>query len=344
MITSEQSTAYPRETRSLVHQISMALFQSLDTVAPNKQLSIESLQLANRHGVMPQVKRWHAASHLTQQSIEQAIQQSATGDDLKQLMSLLQAGDAYWSVYSLVNPSFSDIINHSIAYSCAKQVHDGACSQPDYYKVYQSLTLAANNCLIKQTQAAFTSFFSESSIESRVSSAFSGDESSKLLTIVSSGETTHSCTASPVVVESIRGDGTGDDSTGSRVETFAGGSARVPSETPVNIKTNAPFEQHLTHAATLNNILITSDQAETLADSLDHVRLGSIHDQITCSSDYIDQITQFYTQDIMSTQENIDDQTEINKKRNDFMQSQLAENMLLIKNSDNRATVEDKNV
>lgn len=345
MILSDQTTSFPRDTRSLVSQISMSLFNSLDNVLPNNQLSIESLKLANQHGVTPQLVRWYSYSHLSQQDLAQTIQQNVSGDDRKQMLRLLTGGDTYWGTYGLQNtPDTDKRINHLKSYKCANDVYIGTNTQPDYYMVYQALTIAATSCLMTQTKDAFTSFMDKSTIESRIGSVFTGDQSSKLLSLITTGESTHACDSQPDVVESIRNDGVGDDVTGASVDTFSGGSSRKPRDITTHIKTIAPHVQHLSHAATLTNVLITTDQAEACGDSLDHVRLGSIYDQSTTSSDCVDKLTQFYTQHVVLTDDAVDTDADIDKKRNDYMQSQLPENMLLTKDGDNRANVEDIDV
>ena len=345
MILPEQTTSFPRETRSLVSQISMSLFNSLDKISPNNQLSIESLKIANQHGVTPQLIEWHSNSHLSQQDLIQTIQQNVSGDDKKQMMRLITGGDEYWNTYGLDDtPTINNRINHLKSYKCANDVYLGTTVQPDYYMVYQALTIAATYCLMTQTKDAFTCFMDKSTIESRINSVFTGDQSSKLLSIINTGESTHACESQLNLVESIRGDGVGDAPTGTPIDTFSEGSARKPRDNTIHIKTISPYVQHLLHTSTLSNVLITTDQTESCGDSLDHVRLGSIYDQAMTSSDCVDKLTQFYTQHVVSTDDVVDSDDDINKKRNDYMQSQLPENMLLTKDGDNRANVDDTDV
>jgi hypothetical protein len=345
MITAESLDQYTTETRSLVSSSCVVLFEQLNDDRVNLTALRTTIEHINAHGVTPQVISWYETSHVSNKSLQQTITDKLSGEAADQIKLMINVDHEYWNTYDLTVGTTADKLNnHKLAYDLAKQFNYSTLSGTHYNKTHAALSVAAASCTVDQTKDAFSTFHGRpgETMSSRIESSFDNKQSTHLLDIINNGADTYNCDNTDTCEETIRTDGTGDDKLTETIKpTFATGSARESKPQTTQHKSAEPWYQHLNTNTSLDNAYIASNLIESAASSLDHARFGSIFDQIQTSPDYIHDITHMFMSDTTTSSDKTLDVAQQINKHNDFIQSQLEENLSAIKDADDRVTTED---
>ena len=345
MITAESLDQYTSETRSLVSSSCVVLFEQLNDDQINLAAVRSTIDHINAHGVTPQVISWYETSQVSNKSLQQTITDKLSGDDADQITRMIKIDHEYWNTYDLnIGTTADKLSKHKLAYDLAKQFNYSTLSGTHYNKTHAALSVAAASCMIDQTKDAFSTFHGQTdeTLSSRIESSFDSTQSAHLLDIINNGPDTYNCDITTTCEETIRSDGTGDDTlTETPKPTFTTGSAREPRPQTTQHKSVEPWYQHLNTNTSLDNAYIASNLIESAASSLDHARFGNIFNQIQTSPDYIHDITHLFMHGITVSSDKTLDVAQQTNKHNDFIQSQLEENLSVIKDADDRVTTED---
>lgn len=346
MITAESLDQYTTETRSLVSSSCVVLFEQLNADQINLAALRSTIEHINAHGVTPQVISWYGISHVSNKSLQQTITDNLSGEDVDQIMLMIKIDHEYWNTYDLNLGTTSDKLNnHKLAYGLAKQFNYSTLSDTHYNKTHAALSVAAASCTMDQTKDVFSVFHGQpgETLTSRIESSFDHEQSVHLLDIINNGADIYTCDNTTECKETIRDDGSGDDTLPETLKpTFATGSARESRPQTTQHKSVEPWYHHLNTNTSLDNAYISSNLIESACRSLDHARFSNIFNQIQTSPDYIHDITRLFMHDITKSSDKTLDVAQQTNKHNDFIQSQLEENVSAIKDADDRITTEDK--
>lgn len=342
MITVETLEQFTTETRSLVSSSCVVLFELLNN-QPINIAAIESVaDYINSRGVTPQVVSWYDMTHINYKPLKQTITDNLSDDQADQVSNMFKFDHTYWSTYELTGkPTIDKLNDHKISYRLADQIASATVDGSFYNKTHEAISIAAASCMIDQTKDVFEAFHDET-LQSRIEKSFEQTQSTHLLDILNNSSSVYMCESSTTCEETTRTDGIGDDtSEETAVDTFSTGSAREPREQTTHFKSVEPWHQHLNTTTSLDNVYISTNLIESAASSLNHARLGSIFDQTQTSSDYTRDITQLFMDETVSSLDKPLDIAQQTNKHNDFIQSQLEENVSAIKNDDDQITTED---
>lgn len=342
MITKETLEQFTPEMRSLVSSNCVVLFELLN----NQPINIAAIEYVakyiNSRGITPQITSWYGATHITHKPLNQTINDNLSGDQADHISDMFKFDHTYWSTYELSNnPAIDKLNNHRISYQLADQIANATRDSSYFNKTHEALSIAAASCMLDQTKDIFEMFHGET-LQSRIEKSFEQPQSTRLLDILNNSGNVYMCESPTTCEETTRTDGTGDDSASETVvDTFSTGPARESLEQTTHHKSVEPWYHHLNTATSLDNVYISTNLVESAANSLSHARLGSIFDQTQTSSDYIHDITQLFMNDTVGSLDISSDIPQQTNKHNDFIQSQLEENVSAIKNDDDQIVTED---
>lgn len=342
MINSQTLEQFTTETRSLVSSSCVVLFELLNNMPINISAIRSVVNLINSRGVTPQVTTWYNTTHINHKPLQQTITDNLSGDAVDQVTDMFKFDHSYWSTYGLsTKPEIDKLNKHKISYQLAEHVAHATIDGAYYNKTHEALSIAAASCMIDQTKDVFETFHGET-LQSRIEKSFDQTQSAHLIDIMNNSINVYRCESSTTYEETTRTDGTGDDTTEeTAVDTLPTSSSREPCEQTTHFKSVEPWYQHLNTAASLDNVYISTNLIESAASSLNHARLGSIFDQTQTSSDYTRDITQLFMNETVGSLDKSLNVTQQTNKHNDFIQSQLEENVSAIKNDDDQITTED---